>query len=305
MGINVLSLFDGISCGQVALERVGIEVDKYFASEINTKSIWITQKNYPKTIQIGDITKVKAKDLPEIDLLMGGSPCQGFSSSGNGLNFNDKRSKLFFEFVRLLKECKPKYFLLENVKMKREWLDIISKELNVKPIEINSSLVSAQNRPRIYWTNIPDVSQPKDKKIILDEILDKERERIDLVPYVKDKLRELIKKYGKIPNKFCPYNLSEIRYKSPSLTAQGNSQTKSSSVILYSGKDFSMLNVNEWERLQNLPRNYTKGVSISKRKSLIGDGWTINLIVHIFKKLKKEVAIPPITKVKGILATFI
>lgn len=287
--INVLSLFDGISCGQVALERARIKVNKYFASEIDKKAIKITMKNYPNTIQLGDVGNLHNYNFPygkNIDLLIGGSPCKGFSSSGKGLNFKHKESKLFFEFVKILRETKPKYFLLENVKMKKEWLNIISKEVGVEPIIINSSLVSAQNRPRVYWTNIPNVIQPEDKNIVLDNILDKDRDVIKLVPYVKSKLSKLIEKYGEIPNKFCPYNLSEIKDKSPSLTAQGNSQTKSSSVILYDGQGFSMLNVNEWERLQNLPEDYTKGVSISKRKSLIGDGWTVDVITHIFKQLK-------------------
>ena len=118
--MNVLSLFDGMSCGQIALNRAGISYDKYYASEIDKHAIKVTQHNYPDTIQIGDVTKVKGTDLPKIDLLIGGSPCQGFSFAGKQLNFDDPRSKLFFEFVRLLKECKPKYFLLENVKMKKE-----------------------------------------------------------------------------------------------------------------------------------------------------------------------------------------
>ena len=148
--INVLSLFDGMSCGQIALDKLGIKIKNYFASEIDKYAIKVTQSNYPNTIQLGDIKKIKGNDLPKIDLLIGGSPCQGFSFAGKGLNFNDSRSNLFFEFVRLLKECKPKYFLLENVKMKKEYQLIISKYLGVKPIEINSSLLSAQNRKRLY-----------------------------------------------------------------------------------------------------------------------------------------------------------
>lgn len=169
--MNVLSLFDGISCGRVALERAGIEVENYYASEIDKYAIQITQKNYPDTIQIGDVTQVKADDFKDVDLLIGGSPCQGFSFAGKQLNFDDVRSKLFFEYVRLLNEIKPKYFLLENVKMKQEYQDIISKYLGVEPIEINSSLVSAQNRKRLYWTNIPNIQQPHDKGIMLKDIV--------------------------------------------------------------------------------------------------------------------------------------
>lgn len=170
--MNVLSLFDGMSCGQIALNQLGIKVDKYYASEIDKYAITITKKNFPNTIHLGDVTKVKAEDLEPIDLLMGGSPCQGFSFAGRQLNFNDPRSALFFEFVRLLKECKPKYFLLENVRMKKEYQDVISEHLGVEPIMINSALVSAQNRVRLYWTNIPNIIQPQDKGLILKDILE-------------------------------------------------------------------------------------------------------------------------------------
>jgi len=170
--MNVLSLFDGMSCGQIALNQLGIKVDKYYASEIDKYAITITKKNFPNTIHLGDVTKVKAEDLEPIDLLMGGSPCQGFSFAGRQLNFNDPRSALFFEFVRLLKECKPKYFLLENVRMKKEYQDVISEHLGVEPIMINSALVSAQNRVRLYWTNIPNIIQPQDKGLMLKDILE-------------------------------------------------------------------------------------------------------------------------------------
>jgi len=163
--INVLSLFDGISCGQIALERAGIEVDSYFSSEIDKYAMQITMANYPNTIQLGDVREIKAENLPKIDLLIGGSPCQGFSFAGKQLNFDDPRSKLFFEFVRLKNDVNPTYWLLENNKMKKEYQDIISNYLGVEPIKINSSLVSAQNRERLYWTNIPNVTQPKDKKL--------------------------------------------------------------------------------------------------------------------------------------------
>jgi site-specific DNA-cytosine methylase len=169
--INVLSLFDGISCGQVALERAGMDVNKYFASEIDKHAIKVTQSNYPNTIQIGDVTKVKGTDLPNIDLLMGGSPCQGFSFSGKQLNFDDPRSKLFFEFVRLIEEVKPKYWLLENVVMKQEYQDVISQHLGVEPVKYNSSLTSAQNRVRLYWANF-DITDPTDQGIKLEDVLE-------------------------------------------------------------------------------------------------------------------------------------
>lgn len=168
--MNVLSLFDGMSCGQIALDQLGIKVDNYFASEIDKHAIKVTQHNFPNTIQIGDVTKVKGEDLPNIDLLIGGSPCQSFSSFGNGSGFEGK-SGLFWEYIRLLKEVKPKYFLLENVNMKEEWQDIISKEMGINPIRFNSNLVSAQNRDRLYWTNI-DFDLPSDNEIKFNSILD-------------------------------------------------------------------------------------------------------------------------------------
>lgn len=183
-GIIVLSLFDGMSCGQLALQKLGIKVKQYYASEIDKHAIQVTQHNFPDTIQLGDVTKVFAKDLPKIDLLIGGSPCQGFSFAGKQLAFDDPRSKLFFEFVRLKNECNPTYFMLENVKMKKEFEIIISKYMGVAPIEINSALLSAQNRVRLYWTNIANepyglfgdmqcmIPQPKDKGILLRDILE-------------------------------------------------------------------------------------------------------------------------------------
>ena len=170
--MNVLSLFDGMSCGQLALDQLGIKVDTYYASEIDKYAIQIAKKNYPKTKHLGDVREIKAKNLLPIDLLIGGSPCQGFSKAGKGLNFSDPRSALFFEFVRILKETKPKYFLLENVRMKKEYQDVISEHLGVEPIQINSSLLSAQNRVRLYWTNLTNIKQPIDKNIVLKDILE-------------------------------------------------------------------------------------------------------------------------------------
>ena len=171
-GINVLSLFDGLSCGNIALEKAGIKVNNYYASEIDKWAIQIANKNYPNIIQLGDVTKFDETQLPKIDLLIGGSPCQGFSFAGKQLNFDDPRSKLFFVYVYMLKQLKPKYFLLENVRMSKQSQDVISEHLGVQPIKINSSLVSAQNRVRLYWTNIPNVTQPTDKGLKLKDILE-------------------------------------------------------------------------------------------------------------------------------------
>eukprot|EP01047_Picozoa_sp_COSAG01_P022978 COSAG01_NODE_1383_length_10520_cov_83.640342_11_plen_451_part_00 len=187
MGLKILSLFDGMSCGQLALQRLGIEVDTYYASEIDKYAMQVTQANFPNTIHIGDVCNLKAEDYQDIDLILAGSPCQGFSFAGKQLAFDDPRSALFFEFIRLLKEIKPKYFLLENVKMKQQFQDVITEQVSacypdfeggdlfgsqIKPILINSALLSAQNRQRLYWTNIPNIEQPEDKGIVLRDILE-------------------------------------------------------------------------------------------------------------------------------------
>ena len=169
--MKVLSLFDGISCGMLALKRAGIKVDRYVAYEIDKYAIEISKKNYPQIEHCGDVTKADFTQYKDFDLVIGGSPCQGFSFAGKQLNFNDDRSKLYFEFERAIKEINPKYFLLENVKMKKEFSDIITKRLGVQPIEINSNLLSAQNRKRLYWTNIPNITLPKDKNIKLKDII--------------------------------------------------------------------------------------------------------------------------------------
>lgn len=170
--MNVLSLFDGMSSAQLALAKIGIFPRNYYSSEVDKFAIKVTQANFPNTIQLGDVRALWGSHLEDIDLLIGGSPCQGFSYAGKGLNFDDPRSKLFFEFVRCIRDVKPKYYLLENVHMKQKWQDVISRCLEREPIAINSSLVSAQNRKRLYWTNIPNVSIPKDKGLVLQDILE-------------------------------------------------------------------------------------------------------------------------------------
>lgn len=284
--LNVLSLFDGISCGQIALERAGIKVNKYYSSEIDTDAIKVTQYNYPNTIQIGDITKIKYKDnklytekgifdIGQIDLIIGGSPCQGFSTAGKMLNFKDERSILFFEFVRLLNEIKPKYFLLENVKMKKEWQDIISKYLNVNPIEINSSLVSGQNRVRLYWTNIPNIKQPEDKNILFKNIISKDRNWFNLLPWC-------FKNWGNSRKLETLRTLEDE--KSFCVTT-----SKTHSKNYYLNKDRNMmtkLNADEVEMLQTLPTGYTKILPETKRFKTIGNGWTVDVVAHIFKNLR-------------------
>ena len=179
--MKVLSLFDGMSCGRIALDQLGIPVEKYYASEIDKYAIQVSQANYPDIEQVGDICNLDPKDYQDVDLMLAGSPCQGFSFAGKQLAFDDPRSALFFEFIRLLKEIKPKYFLLENVRMKKEFLQVISQQVSecypeitfgIEPIFINSSLLSAQSRQRYYWTNIPGIQEPEDKGIVLRDILE-------------------------------------------------------------------------------------------------------------------------------------
>jgi DNA-cytosine methyltransferase len=202
--MKVLSLFDGMSCGMIALDRLGIKVDTYYASEVDKYAIEVSQNNYPEIIQIGDVCNIKAEDYQDIDLILAGSPCQGFSFAGKQLAFDDPRSSLFFEFVRLLKKIKPKYFLLENVNMKKEFLDVISEQVSscypelpfgIERIKINSALVSAQNRVRWYWTNIPGVDQPEQRGIVLRDILEYRLE--DNTNAIPDKSQTIKSQYYK------------------------------------------------------------------------------------------------------------
>lgn len=315
---SVLSLFDGISCGQIALNRVGIKYDNYFASEIDKHAIKVTMKNYPNTIQLGDVTKVKGWDLPKIDLLIGGSPCQGFSFAGKGLNFEDPRSKLFFEFVRLKSETQPKYWMLENVKMKAEHQNIISEILGVKPILINSELVSAQRRERLYWTNIPITELPTDKGILLKDIIEigepiKDKSQTILATLYKENAKSMIKR-----NKaglLVKMSSENPRIKELSITDRGirphrNDKRKSGiseiGTIHYPDTKSYTITANhapkvlteiigwrkltpkECERLQTVPDNYTDCVSDTQRYKMLGNGWTVDVIAHIFGCILSE-----------------
>lgn len=282
--MNVLSLFDGISCGQVALNRIGIKYDSYYASEIDKHAIQITQYNYPNTIQLGDVINIKGEDLPKIDLLIGGSPCQSFSNAGNGSGFEGK-SGIFWEYVRLLEELKPSYFLLENVKMKKEWVKIITEAIGVEPIKINSNLLSAQNRERLYWTNIPNITQPENKNIFIEDILDNEfDEKYWLKPRNSELLRNKVD-LTNAPNVCCidVYNKKfKVDRKSPTLTLPHHN-----SLRLYQNGRIRKLTPEECEKLQTLPVGYTNaGVSDIHRYSSIGNGWTVDVIAHIFGGLK-------------------
>jgi site-specific DNA-cytosine methylase len=277
--MNILSLFDGMSCGQIALSRAGVKYNNYFASEIDEAAISITQKNFPKTMQLGDITNWRSWDLPKIDLIMGGSPCQGFSNAGKGLNFEDPRSKLFFVFVDILKTLSPKWFLLENVKMKTEWVEVINSYMGVTPILLNSSLVSAQNRERLYWTNIPTVfTIPKDKGILISDI---KESNVDTKYSLTDKARAKIERYS---------NNYIVTGKSPTLTtelAHSTGSTITPKLIKEIGEDRRATPI-ECERLQTVPDNYTEGVSDTKRYFMLGNGWTVDIIVHLFKDLSMK-----------------
>ncbi len=280
--MNVLSLFDGMSCGQIALNKLGIKYENYFASEIDKCAIQVTKNNYPNTKQVGSVKELKAEDLPNIDLLIGGSPCQSFRSLGDGSGLNGK-SGLFWEYVRLLKETNPKYFLLENVKMKKEWEQVITDALGVKPITINSKFFTGQNRNRLYWTNIPNIEQ--EEKIQVNGLLCDFSfwDEIKPTPYVLNKFKEM----NLTSVFFNPYNKANLKYTFPNLTAQGNSQTKSSSVIRYQNNKFYMANSKHWCYLQGVDYNYFDGLSDSKSKTLLGNGWTVDVIAHIFKGIVK------------------
>lgn len=331
-----------MSCGQIALKKLGIQVDNYFASEIDKHAIAVTMHNFPNTIQLGDVTKVSAKDLPKIDLLIGGSPCQGFSFAGKQLAFDDPRSVLFFEFVRLWHEVKERNpeakFMLENVRMKKEHELIISKYMNVEPIAINSNLVSAQNRYRLYWTNIKNepyglfgdmrctIPQPEDKGILLRDVLESE---VDEKYFLSEKMLKylFVSSSGK-DGAFGPTRPRNLNEKGRCLVSTMHKQSKEDNYIVASrgrnpenlksrqvslhteqmleprtdGKTNCLTSVQkdnlvsssssirrltplECERLQTVPDNYTATASDTQRYKMLGNGWTVDVIAHIFSFL--------------------
>ena len=308
-----LGLFDGMSCGQIALERANIPVEMYYASEIDKYAIQVTQKNYPDTIQLRDITKWQEWDIEAPDLILAGSPCQGFSFAGKQLNFKDERSKLFFVFIDILKHYKPKYFLLENVVMAKEHNDVISRILGelypdcveqtelfqaprLEPIQINSALVSAQNRQRLYWTNIQGIEQPKDKGILLKDIIDNNCAIKSHGKYIlkNDKSQCIDANYWKgIDNhgqrtvviRDATYNNRPARIydkKCPTLrSANAGFEVKSD-------VSWRKLTPLECERLQTAPEKYTEteGVSNSQRYKMLGNGWTVDVIAHILSYME-------------------
>ncbi len=283
--MKVLSLFDWMSWWMLAFKKANIEVDRYFASEVNKYAIQISQKNFPEISHIWDITKVIFTE--KIDILIWWSPCQGFSFAWKQLNFEDPRSKLFFEYVRLLKEVKPKYFLLENVKMKKEYQDIITENLFwVEPIEINSNLVSAQNRKRLYWFwklkedwtyKKIEVIQPQDKWFLLKDILEKE---VDEKYYLSEKnLKHLQRDFG------SKWKQQNINNKTCTLTASMWTWWWNVPYFTTLHKRLRKLTPIECERLQTVPDNYTKWVSNTQRYKMLWNGWTIDVIAYLFNQL--------------------
>ena len=275
--MNVFSCFDGMGCARIALDRLGIPVNNYFAAEIDKYAIKIAKKNYPDIFHVGDITKIKdyfefCQGNTPIDLMIGGSPCQGFSFAGKRLNFNDPRSKLFFEFVWFYYRLKPKYFLLENVRMKQECQDIISKYLGVEPIAINSSLVSAQNRHRLYWTNLPFDKLPEDKGIMLKDIL--------LNDATEPMLSNIYGGFGEKKPRLHYGKSVTIR------TSGGGGHIPS--VTIKDG--IRQLDPVEVERLQTVPDNYTEGVSYTQRFKMLGNGFTVDVICHLLRGLKQPLS---------------
>jgi len=337
--MKVLSLFDGMSCGRIALDQLGIPVETYYASEIDKYAIQVSQANYPDIEQVGDICNLDPKDYKDVDLMLAGSPCQGFSFAGKQLAFDDPRSALFFEFIRLLKAIKPKYFLLENVRMKKEFLQVISEQVSacypeitfgIEPIFINSSLVSAQSRQRYYWTNIPNIKQPEDRGIVLRDILednyDSDRDKsycIDanyykgasVEQYKKKCRRQLVNKAITIDKKKKQLTIKEATKKGyttiedgdcfdmtfpNSKTRRGRNMKDKSNCLTAANYDYMRyehsdqeqevywrkLTPVECERLQTVPDNYTNHVSNTQRYKMLGNGWTIEVIKHIFKNME-------------------
>ena len=289
--ITIFSAFDGMSNGQIALNKAGVPYDRYFASEINKSSINITQKNYPNTVQLGDIKKVI--NLPKIDLFLGGFPCQSFSFSGKHQGFDDPKGMLFFEIVRLMEKLKPKYFLFENVKMIKKYHTIITKHLKVKPIIINSNRFSAQDRERYYWTNIKILPFPEYNKFQVKDILEKnvnEKYFINKKITYTNKIKRCI---GYIKNNFQGNRVYAINNKSICLCGNAGGGGAKMGLYLIDGRIRKLTPI-ECEALQTVPRNFTSGETDNIRYKMLGNGWTVDVIAHIFKGLKY----PPVNLMK-------
>lgn len=274
----VLSLFDGMSCGYEALERAGIFVEKYYASEIDKHAMQIAKKNHPNIVHLGDVTRWREWDIPKPDLIIGGSPCQGFSFAGKQLAFDDPRSKLFFDMIDIIDHYDPDFRLLENVKMKKEYMDVITEYMCVEPHFINSSLVSAQNRQRYYWYNW-NAPTPEDRGIMLADVIDE----LDNQPNIEGWQQWWIEN-GNFQLKKQYSCIMDDNQKAICMTARqvlswnGNLKRCNNGLLRF-------LNTVEAERLQTLPDNYTEGVSNTQRYKMIGNGWTVEVLAHLFSHM--------------------
>ena len=309
--MNILSLFDGISCARVALEKANIKVDKYYASEIDKYAMQISHANYPDTIRLGDITTIDwnlAKsinsDFNSINLLIGGSPCQGLSmASQYKKGLEDNRSGLFFEYVKALKTIKPKYFILENVNyMSKENKNKITDIIGVEPIMIDAALVSAQKRKRLFWTNISNITQPEDRKIYLKDIIqdgftEHDKSYTVIGSVARTTLREYNRQHGElIFNKPIITHLINkgrqgeriynIDGKSVTITNHGGGIGANTGLYKIN-EDYRRLTPLECERLQCLPDGYTdKGVSNTQRYKCLGNAFNVDVIAHILSFIR-------------------
>lgn len=286
--MNVLSLFDGISCGMVALERAGIPIERYVAYEIDENAIKVSKYNYPQIEHCGDVTTADFTQYKGFDLLIGGSPCQDLCSMGSHKGLSGEKSSLFFEFARALKEVKPKYFLLENnASMTKENKAIITRIIGVEPIMINSADFTPQNRKRLYWTNIPVLKwTPKSK--LLSDIAQSTEEKQEFL--VTDKVvKYLSEEYaGRKIQRTVSSSIRNLNEKSRCLSTRSCDIGSNSGLCLYQGEKYYVATPIECERLQTLPDNYTFGISNPQRYKCIGNGWTVDVIAHIFNGLLKE-----------------
>ena len=278
--MNILSLFDGVACARVALDRAGIKVDNYYASEIDKYAMQISQKNWSDIIQVGSVIELKSEDFKNIDLLIGGSPCQNLSAAGNGKGLEGSESKLFYEFIRILKEVKPKYFILENVaSMSQSNRDKISEIIGVSPIMINSNLISAQDRKRYFWTNIPNITLPEKNNLFLKDILN--GDEVDITE------RMLRKVKGTLAYKKTWGNIRTLEQKSKTLTVGGQniSNSGATNILKEDGRYYALSPI-DCERLQSLPDNYTDGISNTQRYKCCGNAFNADVIAHILSFIK-------------------
>lgn len=292
--MKVLSLFDGISCGRVALERAGIPVERYVAYEIEDTAIEISKKNWPCIEHCGDVKTADFAQYAGVDLILAGFPCQDLSiNKANRQGLKGARSGLFWELVRAIKEAKPRYFLVENnYKMPTEDLETITQILGVKPIMINSALVSAQSRNRLYWTNIPGVSQPDNKGVNVIDIIETEH-RENLISVTKfngkqeitERQNKLLR-IGTIGKGGQGERVYSIYGKTSNLTANGGGRGAKTGLYLIDG-EVRKLTPMEAERAQTLPDNYTAGQSDNARYKAIGNGWTVDVISWILSHIPR------------------